>query len=389
MNRRTLLALLGVSGLFMALPKLAVAAAITNKKLYGTYVGLSPILVSQGSSYEEAYVRFSLSNNGIVLWQTLTVDGTPLNFQVNFTSEWITVPIKGWGVDDGIAVRQHVDSKLAQLIFLFPPQIKGDFDAVMILGEGMPAVLGTFIRKERGDAMLRKYYTETYKPRVAEEQIRWLKPVDMVQAEEVMRSGEVYQKVQVLKDVEHNLWTGTEQEIAERLSLIERGINDPSSRVQHQALNAFVLGGRVTGGVELVVLALKRYKMLEPAVLEEAMDAAACLLYETYYYNKDVEEVRSSFGTTDVRAVRVKTGGKVTPEEFESLKHIVDTPASRRWTMEQQKDLRDGISAVVADASVSVSTVARQRGLSALADYPFPSPRPQSSTAKQSWREAS
>src|SRR3989344_4936561 len=132
----------------------ASAAMITDKKLQGAHVGLNPILVSQGASYEESIVRFSMDDSGIVLEQRITADGSAFSFRIGFTRDWITIPVKGWGVDDGIAIRQELTPPLAQLIFLFPPRVKDGFDAVMILGEGVPAPLGVFVREGMGDARL-------------------------------------------------------------------------------------------------------------------------------------------------------------------------------------------------------------------------------------------
>lgn len=349
----------------------ASAAMITDKKLQGAYVGLNPILVSQGASYEESIVRFSMDDSGIVLEQRITADGSAFSFRIGFTRDWITIPVKGWGVDDGIAIRQELTTPLAQLIFLFPPRVKDGFDAVMILGEGVPAPLGVFVREGMGDARLRKFYADEFRPRMSDARESWLKPINVARAEEVMRSGMVREKTQLLKDAEHNLWTGTEQEIASRLDLIARGINDHNPKVQQTALEAFTLGGRVIGGVRLVTDALSRYDTLKPEVLESAMDAATVLLYETYNHNKVLGEVRDVFKTVDVSAVHVLTGGLVTPHQFKALERIVRRPASRSWTAGQETALRNAIMTVVADKE-HTSERARQIGVRALADYPLP-----------------
>src|SRR3989344_7748295 len=221
---------------FMLVFLVAWALASQKTKNHGHYVGISPILASRGASYEESQVAFSVDQNGIVLDTTVVSENKPLEFKVHFTPEWI-FSLQGWGVEKCLSVRQHKTSTLAQLIFCFTddfPKAKKasgqDFDVEMMLGEGMPASLGLFVRTGNPNvrSRVRGLYDLYYKPKVEEKSQRWLSSVDIPEARKVMRSTDSYRKIQVLKTATNNLWTGTDQEIKARLELVAQGLEDPS-----------------------------------------------------------------------------------------------------------------------------------------------------------------
>ena len=136
----------------------------------GQYVGISPIAASQGASYEESRVAFSVDQKGIILDTTIVSEDKPVEFKVHFTPEWI-FSLKGWGVEKCLSVRQHATSNLAQLIFCFtedfPEKQNPDFNVEMMLGEGMPASLGLFVRTGNPNvgSLVRKLYDAYYEPR--------------------------------------------------------------------------------------------------------------------------------------------------------------------------------------------------------------------------------
>lgn len=356
---------------------LTVACSLASKNTKnGHYVGISPIAASQGASFEESQVAFSVDEKGIVLDTTVVSQDKPLSFKVHFTPEWI-FSLQGWGVEKCLSVRQHKTSKLAQLIFCFtedfPEASKKsdlDFDVEMMLGEGTPFSLGQFVRTGNPSvgSRVRKLYDNSYKPKVEQISQNWLKSVDIPEARKIMRSASEYQKIQVLKDATQNLWIGSEQEIKDRLELVAMGLEDVSPEVQKQALDTFSVGGRVIGGVDLVVNFLRKTNLRDD-VLVASLEAATYLLYEAHQFNSDVALLQKDFGTTDPGEIHKKAKGLIAPDQYDILNKVCQKVPQTRWTLEHQMALTEAITQAVSD-STKVSPEALKVATRSLREYP-------------------
>lgn len=373
MQQIVVASILGVFSTFPLATFSAQATELTDTAVHDTYIGFNPLAASRGASLEESRVQFSLDGNGITLLQPVAVGGAVYNFSVHYSPEW-AFHLKGWGVDECLALRQHRTSNLAQLIFCFTPRFSfAKHDVTMILGEGMPVPLGVFVRQGKGLGTLAGLYTKEYRPapKQAVEQ-SWLVPIDVKAGKIIMTVGDREAKIKFLRDAEVNMWTGSTSEIQKRLEFAGVGLADPDPSVQIAALSMFELSGRVTGGVALVADVLKRHQSLRHDVLEKALSAAACLLYETYYFNKERFELAAQFGTTDIAAIHKSSGGRLTPEQAKLVEEVARpiTP-ERTWTREHQELLLGVIARVLAE-SPSLSDYARKEGERALRDYALP-----------------
>lgn len=363
--------------LFLMLVFLVACVPASRKtRNHGNYVGISPILASQGVSFEESRVAFSIDQNGIVLDTTVISDNKPLEFKVHFTPEWI-FSLQGWGVEKCLSVRQHKTSNLAQLIFCFTedfPETKKktnrDFDIKMMLGEGMPASLGVFVRTGNPNvgSRVRKLYGAYYKPKVEQEKYNWLNVVDISEARKVMRSTDTYLKIEVLKNATHNMWICTDQEIKDRLELVAMGLEDSDPEVQKQALDTFSVGGRVIGGVDLVANFLRKTNLRDD-VLVAGLEAATYLLYEAHKFNSDVALLQKDFGTTDPETIQKKTNGLISPDQYDLLNKVCQKVPQTRWTLEHQVALTNAITQAISD-NTKVSPEALKVAVRALKEYP-------------------
>ncbi|MBI4158586.1 MAG: hypothetical protein HY505_03155 [Candidatus Yanofskybacteria bacterium] len=356
----------------------AIACVLAPRKTenYGHYVGISPIAASQGASYEESQVAFSVDQNGIILDTTVVSENKPLAFKVHFTPEWI-FSLQGWGVEKCLSVRQHKTSKLAQLIFCFTedfPETKKkadlNFDVEMMLGEGMPASLGLFVRTGNPNvgSRVRGLYDTYYKPKTEEASHSWLSLVDIVEARKVMKSTDKYRKIEVLRNSTQNMWTGTDQEIKDRLELVAQGLEDPSPEIQKQALDTFSVSGRVVGGVDLVVNFLRKTNLRDD-VSVAGLEAATYLLYEAHKFNSDVALLQKDFGTTDPETIQKKTNGLISPDQYDVVNKVCQQVPQTRWTLEHQVALTNAITQAVSDQT-KISPEALKVATRALKEYP-------------------
>lgn len=352
-------------------------AELSDSSIHGAYVGIDPLSASRGMSFEDCKLAFSLDGKGLKLHTTVYAENTPLEFKICFSPSWI-FHLEGWGVDHCLSVRQHAESELAQLIFDFSglslTGAKGD--VLMLLGEGMPCVLGVFLRQKNTldmEKVLRTLYESLYKPKEEPTEISWLQELDLSQAKITMGSRDTAQKVEILKMAGTNLWTGTDQEINDRLELVEMGLKDTNPTVQIQALDTFTVGGRVIGGVDLVANFLSQSNRgLRNGVSEEAVDAAVFLLYEAYSFNKKVAVLEQGFGTADIGIIHKKTDGVLSPEQYEAMNSIVSTKPQVRWTLSHQKILRDALEGVIATPNPFIPQSAISNAQRGLKDYPLP-----------------
>ena len=362
---------------FMLVFLVACALASQKTKNHGHYVGISPILASRGASYEESQVAFSVDQNGIVLDTTVVSENKPLEFKVHFTPEWI-FSLQGWEVEKCLSVRQHETSKLAQLIFCFTedfPETKKktdlNFDVEMMLGEGMPASLGLFVRTGNPNvgSRVRGLYDAYYKPKAEEANHSWLSQVDIAEARKVMRSTSTdqYRKIEVLKNATQNMWTGTDQEIKDRLELVAQGLEDPSPEVQKQALDTFSVSGRVIGGVDLVVNFFSKANLRDD-VSVAGLEAATYLLYEAHKFNSDVALLQKDFGTTDPEMIQKKSNGLISPDQYDVLNKVCQQVPQTRWTVEHQIALTNAITRAASDPT-KVSPEALKVATRALKEY--------------------
>jgi len=346
---------------------------LSDKAIHGEYVGISPLLAARGASLEESTVRFAIDGSGVFLDTTLEFDGAKHAFRTHYPASWV-FNMQGWGVGHTLAVRQYETSKLASVIISFTSRsLSGtQSDAIMILGEGMPAPLGVFVRRKEGrdtQKELIALHARFFTPTTQQEEHSYLQPIDMVTATVAMAAGTVEERLAILKDARSNMWTGTDQEIKERLSLIAMGLRDDEADVQKEALTAFVFGGRVTGGVALVTEFLASPVQRRRDVAEKAIEAATCLLYETHSFNKDVALLMTAFGTSEPGAIHQKTGGLLTPAQFESLQQIANSRPQRRWTLEHQQVLRDAIASTIAHRDTPPDAL--REGERALKEFPL------------------
>ncbi len=346
------------------------ATELSDPTIHGTYIGFNPLAAIRGVSYADSTLRFTVSSGGIALLTPIASGARVYTFTTMFPREWV-FHMKGWGVDECLAIRQHATSQLAQLLFCFSPKGRGiEQDVTMILGEGMPMTLGVFVHEARGTTPLLSMYQKAYQPAVPKQEIAWLTPVDVPAGKVTMTSGTREAKVALLHNAEINLWTASESVIKDRLALVKMGLRDKDPEVQKAALRTFTLGGRVTDGVAIVSDFLRGHKSLRADVLVEALTAAACLLYETNQQNGQLAALINTFGTSDVGVIHRQTRGNITPEQSKLLEQIArPTPLSRTWTREQQSTLLDAVSKVMADPSVIGR--AREEGESALREYPL------------------
>jgi hypothetical protein len=335
MNAKTAFSLeRAVSNILTGLP--GRQADLSDPSLKGDYIGINPLASAQGATFKESKIEFSLDEHGIVLEQALTVGSKVYNFHVHYTLEWV-FHLEGWGVERSLSVRQHKKSDLAALIFTFPPRMSfAKYDAMIMLGEGIPAVLGLLVRKERGWDWPREKYAETYQP--AESEVTpnaWLPKIDYDAAEKILESKNEWSKKRLLENLGQNLWTGTEEEVCRRLLLIERGLKDSNEAVRCEALSVFTLGGRVTGAVPLVLSVLSEGISLPREVLAKAIDAASCLKYEAdkHLAVRDALITVHGYATADIEQIHLVTKGIVSPDLYEMVKKVAeDIPPSRSWT---------------------------------------------------------
>lgn len=312
---------------------------------YGKYVGIS-FAAGQGASFQDSRLDFTYDASGLVLDSpVIAADGARYAFKTHFTPDWLIRPLKGWGVDRGLAVRQHAKSDLAQVIFMF----KQDFltvwvsgaDVLMILGEGMPAPLAIFVRADRPDAQerLRRMYANIQGP--TREKADWLIQVPNVDAA-TFASYDSFQKRKLMEDAGHNLWTGSSEEIHRRLAILELGMGDRNGNVQIAALSRFTLGARVVSATPLVAGFLQQ-RDVDPVVIDKAIDAAACLLYEARQSVGEASELQSGFQTVDPAELYAKTDGMLTPEQHQSVEHLAQRTSERLWTAKDYTVLRQAV----------------------------------------------
>jgi len=351
-------------------------AELKDPSIHGRYVGINPIEVARGASFEDSKISFYVDGEGFRCDKRIHYNGTPLTFAIHFPAAWV-FHFKGWGVEHCLSIRQDAQSDLAGMIFDFTKYKFGGqkMDGVVYLGEGILAVLGLFVREKvagDSDVILKNIYDKVYTP--SEDNAKeksFLLEMDFVKDAETMATGYSENKILLLNRAGHNLWTGTDEEIAERLSFIEMGLNDADPEVQMQALETFTLGGRVIGGVDLVAGFFHENKTrLSNSVLKKTVCAAKCLLYEAYNYRRETTSILRDFGTLDLEKAN-KICNCVMPGQFEVLEKVANTERQRRWTIGRQITLRSILEEVIASEKTrGVNFEIINECKKALAEYP-------------------
>lgn len=348
-----------------------------DKHTRGAYIGIDVSAASSGASFTNSLVEYTIDHDGLTMSQQVQHQGKIHKFRTHFSREWI-FRLMGWDVDGCISVRQHKNSDLAQIILAFSPSFcLNPVDMYVLLGEGMFAVLNVFVRKNKRYSPLRWlllkiiYFSAKRDGKVnaSKEAHSWLIPIEVSDANMIMDSNNPTKKISFLDDVGHNLWTATSEELEKRLPIIEMGIMDRDPNVQRAALSTFVLGGRVTAGVQLVAKTLKQHQELDMHVTEEAVQAATVLLYETYKFLKRDIGLRSAFNTSDITLVHEKSNGAITPEQAEELEDVVrHYPQHRIWTYEHYQKLRAVLSEFISSGGCAKQQT-NENALRALREY--------------------
>lgn len=358
-------------------------------RYYGTYTGVSPILVTRGANYEESQVGFRVEQEGI-FWPT-NIEGKV--FKIFYPNSWLidvkkSETLRGWFPDSVTstrwAIRQSQSSEAAQIIIDFSEAKIGNtpFQATAILGEGMPVSLGVFVSEEgltaedvanRTRSLFGAIRSEGVEE-VSRERYNHLIDLNLEEARRTMETGEASAKVSVIQKAGHNLWTGLDAEIDERIELIELGLRSNSPAVQEEALNVFILGGRVTDGVSLVVAflenAIQGSRRFQGAVLDKSVDAAVVLLYESHRHLERLAELRSKFGTIDIGLIHEKTGGIISAADADAIQYLTEERSTKRsWTTEHFLELRRVLSLIKENKDSLFSEAAKSDAIRGLTDY--------------------
>jgi len=220
----------------------------------------------------------------------------------------------------------------------------------------MHALLGINKKKKNirnPDGILQELYKLFYEPARCEPENddAHLIYVDLVEAKRILVAGTAKQKIKLLNDLGHNLWIAKEETILNRLELIKSGLYDSDTFVQGEALDVFVLGGRVVGGVSMVVdfidSMLANPEKASRLILKQAVQSASCLLHETYYFNREANMLLRDFGTTDVDKIYRVSNGNINQAQFEAIRKLSDVRPQRHWTSEHQRMLTTALNNVI------------------------------------------
>lgn len=352
---------------------------------YGRYVGLS-LAVAQGAPFEKSVVSFSYESDRLIVDEVLS---NGKRIKVSYSKDWLSNRAGSSKLpEECLALKQALGSTLAKVIICFGEGgVSGSklkTQASMTLGEGMPLPLAVFLRQEQAtpenlSALYHLIRAEAGNPPVRTFQQRNrmrgdLPYLDITEAQKVLSGGgSALGKKAVLEKAGHSLWTGTSREIQERMGLIRIGLSDSDPYVKTAALEAFLIGGRLNPGVEMVLDVLKDAEKLPDMVVNAAVEAASVLLYESSDYNKDAKLLRQKFGSEDFDVILRRSNGIVEPEILDSLDNILrERTPERRWTLQHQQSLRRGLARIAKNAGGTFPSRAVEKAKAALKDYPMP-----------------
>lgn len=367
-------------------------AKLSDTKIHGTYHGINPIAASRGLNLDVCRVSFTLSADGFNMITPDTESDETIKLTTHYPASWV-FHLQGWGIDHHLGIRQSETSDLAQLTFDFssfsvwkdmedvtplkalwsmirPPKKNVRVKAMMYLGEGMPAPLGMFVREDTVDDVdeaLSFIYNLNFIEPENKSKTSWLLDIDMRSAHLTMQGNDENAQIEILEKIEHNLWTGEESEIKERLELVALGLNAQSTKTHSAALKIFTLGGRVVQGVPLVT----KYAHANTGntlVENDMSDALSCLLYEAWEYTSRAASLQVDFGTTNVTEIK-RRGTIFTPNQLETLQWLGHKKPQNSWTVEHQRLLRTALEDVLTH---SKSSPIKERCKESLRKYPLP-----------------
>lgn len=353
-------------------------AELDDPAIHGEYIGVSTIESSRGHSFDECMAGFSIHADGIKVYSPVrTESGAMLRFTIHYPPSWV-FHLEGWGVDHMLAVRQKETSTLAQFLLHFSGGFNMKADAAMILGEGMPALLGVFVRidgsrrsAEVDCEELFKIFSEDSKDTEHGETWRSFLPVvDLNAARQVMDIGSAEEKQDVLRKIGRRIAFTEWNECVDLLTLIERGLNDPSPRTQREALDVFICGGRVVQGIAMVKGSLNRpLELMGGSTLEKAVEALTCLLYEAWLCNVYRARLIRDFQTDDIVLAHTCSSGVVSYTQYEAILDRARRTPAVLWAVAHQEELRAELERV-RDYAEAIPQPVRDEASRALAEYP-------------------
>ena len=384
--------------------KIFARKATIPPQYHGSYVGLSPLLVRRGASFEDAQMRFSVNKEGLTM--PVRFQGSEQEFQAHFDNEWFFK--SNFLKPPCYAVGQHEspeDGTVAGFFFCFAPDQEankaaaedsvwlGDeeehYRAEMILGEGIPLSLGHYIEDgdqatERLQALYHELRGTFDNPEIktdSEEKGRSsdLVSIDLEEARQIMEQGSENNKLETLRLATANLWTAGVEEISERLALLDRALVDSSPAVRNAAIRVFQLDLRNTQGVDRVIDFLSRAENHQDApklkyndirLLQNAVESASILLYEAADYLRTAQKLEAAFGTHDLDEIHERTQGNIEAKYIDEMGEIQNAKRyeGRAWTPEHRSKLRNALESVVAMGE-KVSLATRTEALAALRQY--------------------
>jgi hypothetical protein len=341
-------------------------AASVDSKFFGNYVGLSFDAVQSGASFEDSEIRIIVDKDG--LHRTQVVEGR--SFEVTYSSDWLInvrdsetlsrwFPKRTFGGTDYLAIRQSPNSELAQSILQYVPTFsfmgiasrlanfayrsRFRMHVYEFLGEGMPVPLAVFTKsdtKGKAEQGLKSLYDKMIaemaaeKSDTAKQSYDWLLKINFEEDSKTLRSQEASfeSKKSVIDRAEHNLWTGTPEQIAERVSLFKYAIQDSGDpKLIVYALNKSELGARVGGMAGVVASALEAsvnreihqtQYYNESEIIHSAVEAVTVQLYEAHKQHKVLGSLQQRFGTRDIAQIYSKTNGKISADDAELLAEL-------------------------------------------------------------------
>lgn len=363
-----------IAGAALAAFCFATSAQADESKRYGVYIGTAPLLSMNGAAYDATRVQFVYDKDGIHVTRAFGYGGTSLQFTVRYDNSWIT-RIKNWGIDDCPAVRQHKTSTLAQFVLCFheAKDVATKGDVVMILGEGIPAVLGVYVRREKGDALLRSIHNEHFRPNTAKkfELDEHVHPVDLGSLRKKVEDGRLREHDQDMRSLEAGLWSASNARIDERLQIVKLAVASEDRVTRVGGLKTFCAGARVKQGIPIVSEVLYRISVGEekdPDVQREAVSATACLLYEVTSTLKQQYELKQRYGTLSLDGIYLRTDGIIDPETAKLLDDVLrERYPAQAWSDDHHRSLTRSLTKALEYAQLSRE--ARSEAQRALREY--------------------
>lgn len=374
---------------------------LSDPQVHGTYNGLILGLAAAGASFQDCIATMTINGDGITLPFDVDDPFFLKPFKVHYPRDWV-FHLENWGVDQCLSIRQYRNSNLAAYVLEDLPWwvrlvgrmrgIRTDF--VLTLGEGIPVPLISLTHSKRGWGSARRLYDLLQKDRqrfsdqTSSEEIEngWLVQVDEGRADAVIESGKVRERMQLVDDLMHNLWTATPPELARRMKFVEHLASDGMCLVRTKVMRGFTLGARVVPAVDIVVGRLQNLPSLDRVpptadvyqYVETIVDAARCLLCEVHGQISHWHKLIEQFGTTDLNQIHDMTNGVVDADIAATISHVVrKVPDHRRWEMSHHQKLCSALT--VALEQLTVKEI-RENAEESLEKYSFKDDETQSAS---------